>query len=671
MEGTHESEETEPTASATDSDEPVYLDTIPPGALGLSIPFTEEPVALSPTAPTSEAGPRAPAAEPGLPYRVQPSVTLLSLGLCLAGFLEIAVQLYILKFVGFGPTLFGFPSRLLLVFGLTLVAAPLVVGIFRRPVILFVIPPIALVFLLYPLFVPYGIPYGQDPIYNYQFALSLLKTGHWVVGGGAVTNQAVAYAYYPGSGVFNAELSAFTGVPLSRTILWGIPLLRLLMLPATIYGLAHRYFGTRVVFGAVLIFLATPSILFNNPVQSEFAIPFFALGLALLGYLVVDVGYGQNRLVVAIAILTGIVVISHTLTAYTVDIWIGGCLLFWGLLRRYSSPQTKRVVAVLGIYLLFLFVFTYEISLPDLLANYTVLAGTLNTVVNPSSLSLSGAASIGSSFPEYQLLWTYVVFLTLVFGSFLALARMVRTSRRRFVTPNLSMAIITVVVTIPLLVTELTFLAERNMEFGEIFMAPAAVWLVIQWLGVGSGSRSEPVSPARPRRAPSARRRYAATAAVIALVVVIFAGGSLVPYSTRDQLASSSELITESPLHIEPYAYSLAEWAHLHLTASSWVWGDYLTYSVFGGFGQFNMQFNQYMIFNGTTIPLFVWSFVTVGTYIVVDKYMTTTTPQFPGDLEPTGPLSPGQVEKFNNPAFFDLVYQDSTFTIYQVIGIP
>ena len=83
------------------------------------------------------------------------------------------------------------------------------------------------------------------------------------------------------------------------------------------------------------------------------------------------------------------------------------------------------------------------------------------------------------------------------------------------------------------------------------------------------------------------------------------------------------------------------------------------------------MQYNQYSIFNGTTLPASVWAKVPLGSYVVVDKYMTTSTPQFPGDLQPTGPLTSGQLEKFNDPAFFDLVYQDSTFTIYQVVALP
>lgn len=603
-------------------------------------------------------------------YRMDPRWTLIGLGLALVGFIEVAAQLYTLKFVGSGPTLLGLPSRVLFVFGLTLVVAPLILSVFRRPVVLFVLPSIALVFLLYPLFAPYGIPSGLDPIYNFQFAQSLLQTGHWTAGSG-VTNQAVAYSYYPGSAVFNAELASFTGVPLYQTFTWGIPLLRLLLLPAAIYGLANRYFGSRIAFGAVLIFLATPSILFNAPVQSEFAIPFFALTLTLVGYLLVDGQNRQSSLAVSAALFAGLVVISHTLTAYALAAWLVGLLRLSVLFRSSSSSRIGRAGAVLGAYLAFLFLFTYTVSRPEFLANYNSLTTVLGSLLNPASLSRSSATSLGASFPLYQLVWSYLAFLVLLLGSLLVLRRWFRTQRRSFATPNLIMAILAVVVALPLLVTPYNFLAERIMEYGEVFMAPALAWGIVRWTRPGLVGPVAARSVTRREGAPTAWRRYGTVVGVIALVVLVFTGGSLVPASTRDQFAASSAISEGSTLHISQHSYTLAQWARSHLTASTYVWGDYLTYSVFGGLGRFNMQYNQYSIFNGTTLPASVWAKVPLGSYVVVDKYMTTSTPQFPGDLQPTGPLTSGQFEKFNDPAFFDLVYQDSTFTIYQVVALP
>ncbi len=605
-------------------------------------------------------------------YREDPRLTLLSLALCLIGFIEIAAQLYALRFQGTGATFYGLPSRVTFVFGLTLAASPLFLAFFRRPIVLFVLPPIVLVFLLYPLFVPFGVPFGQDPIYNYQFALAILQSGHWIPGATAgVTNQAVAYSYYPASGVFDAEFAAFTGLPPLQAFSWAIPLLRLLVLPPAVFALGKRYFGARVGFGAVLLFLATPSILFNNPVQSEFAIPFFALLLVLLGYLVVDGRYGQVGLVAAISLLAAVIVMSHTLTSYTLGAWIGGLLLYWALSRGFPTRAAWRAGAVGAIYVLFLLGFTFWISLPQFLANYEVLVGVLGSLTQPGAISTSTATSIGQSFPLYQLVWTYLAFGILLLGSLVVLRRWYRTQHRTFTTPNLAMAIVAVIVTIPLIVTAFSFLSERIMEYGELFIAPAIAWLAVRWLSAASPPSPQTATGPRNARSRASRRGYAVTAVVLVLVVLVFTGGSLVPYSTRDQFSPPDELITESPIHIDPQVYQLGVWAHSHLTASSQVWGDYLTYSVFGGFGQFGMEFNQYALYNGTTIPFYVWLMVSLGAYVVVDKYMTTTTPQFPGALEPTAPLTSAQLEKFNDPQYFDLIYQDSTFTIYQVIAEP
>lgn len=606
-------------------------------------------------------------------YRPHAGLTLLSLGLCLLGFIDVALQLYAFKFMGIGPTIHGIPSRVLFVFAMTLVASPLILAIFRRPPVIFVLPTVALVFLLYPLFAAYGIPNGQDAVFNFQFAYSLLHTGQWTPGSG-VTLQAVAYSYYPGNAVFNAELSAFTGVPLVQTFLWGEPLLRLLILPATIYALGKRYLGERVGFVAVLIFLATPSILFNYPVQSEFAIPFFALTLTLLGYLVIDPRYRQVQVLAAAATFAVFVVVSHHFSSYILAAWLGSLLVLWAIFRSYSSPGSWRAAAVFGAYFGLLVVYTYLVSLPSFLLNYASLLSVVNTLLHPSSLSASTATSVGASFPEYQLAWSYLAYLSLILISLLVLRRWLRVQRRRFITPNLIVSILAVLIALPLLVTAFSFVAERVMEYGEIFMAPAVAWWLTQWRVPGVESRTRPTVRHRRRAAhPSVLRRYAVTLGILLVVVVIFTGGSLVPYSTRDQFAIESAITTESPLHIDQNSYALGMWARAHLTSFSMVWGDTLTELVFGGFGSFNMDYDQYMLFNGTSIPLAVWSFVSVGAYVVLDKYMTTSTPQFqgPSNDQPTGPLTPGQLAKFNNPAFFDLVYQDSTFTIYQVIATP
>ncbi len=609
-------------------------------------------------------------------FRLEPGPTLIALGLALAGFLLIAVQLYVLRFDGSGPTVFGVPSRVLFVVGLTLVASPLVLAVFRRPPLLFVLPSIALVFLLYPLFSPFGVPFGQDAIFNFQFASSLLGSGQWTPGAG-VSLQAVAYSYYPASGVFNAELSAFTGVPLYQTFQWGVPLLRLLILPLVVYDLGRRFLGPQVGLVGVLVFLATPSILFNYPVQSEFAIPFFALALVLIGYLLTDAEAAPYRVVTAALLLAGFVVVSHHFSSYTLAAWLALLLGLWVSLRRFSSPHAWRAGLVADGFFAFLILFTVGVSLPNFDQNYAALRVVLGDLLNPGGLSVSTATSIGSSFPQYMLIWSYLAYAAVLLVSMFTLRRWLRSRHPSFLAPNLLVAVVLVVVSLPMLVTAFGFLAQRVMEYGEIFMAPAAAWWITRRLAHRTRAplpvaRWAP-SRAHPRALWVLLGRYVPPIAAVALIALIFTGASLVPFSTRDQFASPNVLTTESPLNLDRNSYALGVWAHTHLTSSTFVWGDTLTLCVFGGFGQFEMAYDQYLLFNGTTIPLSVWSLVHVGSYVVVDRYMVTTTPQFPGpsNLQPTAPLTPGQLEKFNDPAFFDLVYQDATFTVYLVSAVP
>ncbi|MGA8511182.1 MAG: hypothetical protein WB778_00430, partial [Thermoplasmata archaeon] len=136
--------------------------------------------------------------------------------------------------------------------------------------------------------------------------------------------------------------------------------------------------------------------------------------------------------------------------------------------------------------------------------------------------------------------------------------------------------------------------------------------------------------------------------------------------------APTSQIQNDSPVLVNQNDYDLGLWAHAHLNPSSLIWGDYYTFSILGGFGRFNVSWDSYLPFNGTSVSEAAWALLKVGQYIVVDQYMTTKTPSFygPGTDQPTGPLSVGQVTKFNDPTYFDWVFNDSSFTIYLVIQL-
>src|SRR5207249_2882177 len=77
--------------------------------------------------------------------------------------------------------------------------------------------------------------------------------------------------------------------------LWIEPVLRLLAIPATVYSFGRRLFGPRTAAIGLLLYLGTPSILFNDAVQQGFGTIFFALSLLALFLLVQAVHPSAQR----------------------------------------------------------------------------------------------------------------------------------------------------------------------------------------------------------------------------------------------------------------------------------------------------------------------------------------------------------------------------------------
>src|SRR5207245_1851240 len=79
--------------------------------------------------------------------------------------------------------------------------------------------------------------------------------------------------------------------------LWIEPVLRLLAIPASVYSFGRRLFGPRTAAIGLLLYLGTPSILFNDAVQQGFGTIFFALSLLALFMLVQAVDPPAQRAV--------------------------------------------------------------------------------------------------------------------------------------------------------------------------------------------------------------------------------------------------------------------------------------------------------------------------------------------------------------------------------------
>lgn len=105
---------------------------------------------------------------------------LVSLAACLLGLLGLIAAILALK-----AEPLSVPRPLFL--GLLAVAcAPFYVALVRPVNPLFLLPSIAAVFLLYPIASPHGFVYSRDPIFNFEAARTVIESGQWVPGAGAV-----------------------------------------------------------------------------------------------------------------------------------------------------------------------------------------------------------------------------------------------------------------------------------------------------------------------------------------------------------------------------------------------------------------------------------------------------------------------------------------------------
>lgn len=633
-------------------------------------------VAESP--PKSEAPARSGAPPPPAKpreYTPNPTLTLLALAVGLLGTIGVAVLLYAIRFThgGVYDAYYGggIPLRVVFVVSLALASAPFLVSIFHRVPVLFLIVPIVLDTLLYPIFSPFGLPTSRDPTYVFQFAQSLGQLGSWVPGG-YVTNQAVTYSYFPGAGVFNLEFSIFTGIPLVNVFNWAQSALRLLLMPAIIFALTARLFGSRYATLAVFLYLAVPSTELNISTQQDFAIPFLALTILVMALLLETRGRDVVPIRVLAVVFSSFVVIDHHLSSYITAAWLVGLAvlpyLVGGVEKAQKAYPAIRPIRAMTRYLVVFLLYVVTVSAPAIYSNFLVLQKSVATLTSPAGPT-ARSNTLGASFPSYQLAWIFLSVGLLVLCSILVLRQTYKSERLAFVTMNVVIGVILSILAIIFLPTGLGILALRIMEYAGIILVPATAWFLIRRV---AGQKTEPPPP---RRSPVMRRlvpRYAGGVAVV-LAFLMFTGGAMVSLSTRDAFAAKSAALIDAPRYINGNAYDAALWAHSHLNTSAPVWGDYLVYSVYGGFGGMDIKFNSYTVFNGTSLATTNWSRVLPGDYIITDVYETVNTPEFPGPKigQPTGPLPVGDVQKFRAPAYFSLVYQDSLFSVYEVVKVP
>jgi hypothetical protein len=655
-------------------------------AVGGGVPGTPSPSPTPTPPPIFPVGATASADPPNAPWWA-----IFSLFLCFLGFLGVAGLLYGYKFLEFGAYYHGIPTRILFVLALALIGSPFYVTIVRRVPAIFLVAPITLLAFLYPLFSPYGLPYSRDPIYSFQFAQVLLQQHQWIPAvpgnGSLVTNQAVVYSFYPGSGVFNAETSSFTGLPLLQTFTWGLQLFRYLVIPLGIYALTVRFFGPRAGPLAVFLYMGAPSIEMNIPTQQDFAMPFLLLMVLMAVYIINTETAALTPLRVGFVVFSSFIIISHHLTSYLAGTWIAGIFLIPYLIRgRGAFDKLRPAVAAIQ-YLIVFLLFVLLVSGPAFVNHIRLLYTAVGSIFI-SHAPVGRAAAIGSTFPLYQTGWIFLSLALVLVISLYVLIRILFRPRLQFLSTLIIIALLTALITIPFLPTGFSFLALRLMEYSELILAPVVAWFLVVYL---QRERVPPPEAAGASRARPARRRtWVPVAVAVVLSVVIFTGGALVPLSTRDAFAPASSVLIDAPRYINDSAYDAALWAKANLpppvyntTSHNWsrlMWGDYLVYSVYGGFGDFQMAWNPFHIFEHQSLSATNWTGMRVGDYVVIDSLMTHVIPTFVGPAnqyphpvaQPSEAVSSANLTKFpDNPTYFQSVFQNPTFTVYVVIVNP
>jgi uncharacterized membrane protein len=625
-----------------------------------------------PTAPPAPSPARPVEVLPDPSDQPRPTAALFLLFLSLVGFVIVALVLYEFKFHGTTEHIHGLPTRVIFVVGLAFAVAPYLLTAFRRVPAVFLVLPTVLVFFLYPIFSPHGLPFSRDPIFNFQFANAVASSSTWVPLAG-VTAQAGTYSYYPGGAVYSAALSSLTTLPLIQTYDWGYFVLRILIVPLAIYAVAARLFSARSAPLAVLVYLGIPSIEFNIPTQQDFAVTWFILALTVLAFLATS--RRSSTFLQACLIAFGvIVIITHHVSTYLLLGWLGGLtVLPWILRRRDPYPNARTFVAFLQT-LVTVLVWAVVVTLPVLKQQSGLLAKNLALLIHPVVSKSPGGAARGSTFPLYQDGWIALAIAFIVLLGLFTLLESYRKKERNFLTFSVLTGIFVVLLSIPFLFTTFNFLLLRVFEYAGVVLAPAAAFWLVHRIGEGQTfprrSRARPRPP--PTRAVVQRRRAVGAAIAVVLAVLIFTGGSLVPLSTRDQFAGKKGVLIDSALFIDRNAFEAVQWASNNLNHSKVMWGDELVLSTFGAFGGFRIHYNSYLLFNGTGFNQSQVNTTAVGMYVVTDIYLTTIflPPEFPGSPanQPSTALTDQEVAKFtSNPAYFGVVYQNSIFTIVEL----
>lgn len=590
------------------------------------------------------------------------TVDIIALVACLLGFIGLIVVVWTMK-----TGAAGIP-RALFVFLLGAICAPFYVAFVKTPKPLFLFAPVVAIFLLYPIAAPHGVVYSTDPIFNFSFTQDILDTGFWAPGSGNAF--AFTYSFYPVGNVFVGYV--ILNAPLQPDIgyMWIEPMLRLVAIPATVYSIGRRLFGPRTAVIGVLLYLGTPSILFNLPIQQGFGTIFFGLSLLSLFMLTqaVDVR-SQRRASALFAVVSAAIVLTHHLSSYVAAFWLAALGLLI-LRRRARTTLPVLLLAVLFAYfVVLLLVYIDALTKPVFLGHELTLQTVLTNLIGPEGTTTGGTGSnLGRTFTQLEIGWLAGSLIVLFLLSLLSVWRYRVTRHHPFAVANGIVAAFLIFITLPLLFTPLNYVPLRINEYTGFIVMPFAAATLIRW------ARSDFWKSVR--RAPRFFREqeWLPKAVVLAASAAVVMGGNLAPLTMRAYFEPFLQRTTDSPLYLEVDSLRAADWTQAHFNRTH-IWGDQLSVDVFAGFGDLPVKFGSARMFNGTALNASTWASwkevdMRAGDYVAVNRWMTILRPNFFQEgLRPT-PAMPAELDKFATDPHFALVYQDATFSVYQVLSL-
>jgi len=599
------------------------------------------------------------------------TLDITALLVCLLGFIGLIFVVWRMKTGASGT------PRALLVFLLGAICAPFFLAFAKTPKLPYLFAPVVAIFLLYPIAAPHGVVYSTDPIFNFSFTQDLLDSGFWDPGSGNAF--AFTYSFYPIGNVFVGYVILNAPLPPDIGYLWIEPILRLLAIPSIVYSIGRRLFGPRTAAIGLLLYLGTPSILFNLPIQQGFGTIFF--GLSLLALFIVTQAVdqrAQRRASLLFVIVSAAIVMTHHLSSYVFAFWLAalGVLI---LRRRARTTLPVLLLAVLFAYfVVLLLVYIDTLTKPVFFGHEQTLQIVLANLIGPEGATTgSSGSNLGRTFTQFEIGWLASSLVIVFLLSLFSVWRYRVTRHHPFAVANGLVAAFLIFITLPLLFTPLNYVPLRINEYTGFVVMPFAAATLIRW------ARSDFWKSAR--RVPRIFREkpWVPQVAVLALSAAVVMGGNLAPLTMRAYFEAFRQRTTDSPLYLEVDSLRSADWASTHFSAPDCslnsscphIWGDQLAVDVFAGFGDMPVKYGSARLFNGTALNASSWTGLKdvgmkVGDYVAVDRWMTILRPNFFQEGLRSTPLTQAELDKFAKDPHFALVYQDATFSVYRVMSL-